>query len=498
MIVSSSRTMVKIRLGRNRLWRWQLELVKRLSQYPQIDVCIGFVETQPVPASFRLLTMLERLLLRIQGEHACDAVEASAFSGVAEAATEGQVVDIVLDLSGEVATAPEPGLLQVHYDGYLSQDAAVAAVLDGRAPELTLVDVASGRQLGSAFPAIEDDRVMTRALDPIFSALLQLCIKVATSHAKHGGSTAAQLSMPQHIRRHAVLTFGLQTIVAKMRMRIDRLCHGAPRWLVGWRRLDDGFDPVSLPAVDSYRRLPDDGGRYYADPFLLVAGGTNFMFVEEYDLATAKGLISVAALTADGSFERPRPVLETDTHLSYPHVFEHGGQFWMIPETLQARAVQLYRAESFPDKWVLEATLLDGIEASDATLVQHDGLWWMFVATRQWLGSNWDTLSVFWAERLQGPWLPHDGNPITIDSRCARPAGQFFHHEGALWRPAQDCSEGYGSGLALCRVEELGLDRVVESVQHVIRMRDGAVSRGPHTLNRAGGIEAIDLYEHHP
>lgn len=498
MTVSNPRATVKIRLGRNRLWHWQLELVKRLSQHPQIDVCVGFVEAQPVVASFRLLMMLERLLLRIHGEHACDAVEASVFSSVAEAATEGQAVDIVLDLSGEVATAAEPGLLRAYYDGYLSEDAVVAAVLDGRAPELTLVDVASGQQLGSAFPAIEDDRVMTRALDPIFSALLQLCIKVVTSHANHGGSTAAQLSMPQHIRRHAVLAFGLQTIVAKLRIRIDRLCHGAPRWLVGWRRLDDGFDAVSLPPVASYQRLPDDGGRYYADPFLLVAGGTNFMFVEEYDRAIAKGLISVTVLTADGSFEQPRPVLETDTHLSYPHVFEHDGQFWMIPETLQARAVQLYRAESFPDRWVLEATLLDGIEASDATVVQHDGLWWMFVATRQWLGSNWDTLSVFWARHLQGPWLPHDGNPIIIDSRSARPAGQFFHHEGALWRPAQDCSEGYGSGLALCRVEELGLDRVAQSVQQVIRMRDSAVSRGPHTLNRAGGIETIDLFEDRP
>jgi hypothetical protein len=495
MTVSSARTMLQIRLGRNRLWRWQWVLVERLARYPQFDVRVDFVESQPVAPSFRLLMMLERLLFRIHGEHACDAIEATAFSVAAEVAADGGAADVVLDLSGVVATAAVPGMLQVHYDGHLSEDAAVAAMLDGRAPELTVVDVVSGRRLGSALPAIEDSRVMTRALDPVFSALLQLCIKVVLSHVDQGDRIAVRPSEPQHIHHPAVLAFGLQTIVEKLRDRIDRLCHGAPRWLVGWRRLSDGFDAMSLPALDSYQRLPDDGGRYYADPFLLVAGGTNFLFVEEYDRAAAKGLISVTALTAEGSFQRPRPVLETDTHLSYPHVFLHDGQYWMIPESMQARAVQLYRAERFPDKWVHEATLLDGIEASDATVVQHNGLWWMFAATRQWLGSNWDTLSVFWAQRLQGPWLPHDGNPITIDSRSARPAGHFFHHGGALWRPAQDCSDGYGSGLALCRVEQLSPDRIVESVQHVIRLRDGTVSRGPHTLNRAGGIEVIDLYE---
>ncbi|MFX5785394.1 hypothetical protein ABTE36_23145, partial [Acinetobacter baumannii] len=79
-------------------------------------------------------------------------------------------------------------------------------------------------------------------------------------------------------------------------------------------------------------RLADDGGRYYADPFLFIADGRTHLFVEEFDQMSGKGLISASVL-GSGGFERPKPVLETQSHLSYPHVFAHAGAIWMIPES---------------------------------------------------------------------------------------------------------------------------------------------------------------------
>ena len=72
-------------------------------------------------------------------------------------------------------------------------------------------------------------------------------------------------------------------------------------------------------------------------------------------------------------------MLEKDYHLSYPFTFEWRGAHYMIPETAAHGAVELYKGVEFPFKWEMEKTLLKGVNATDATLVEADGLWWMFV-----------------------------------------------------------------------------------------------------------------------
>ena len=96
-------------------------------------------------------------------------------------------------------------------------------------------------------------------------------------------------------------------------------------------------------------------------------------------------------------------------HLSYPFVLEHEGEVWMVPETSAAGTIELYRAEAFPHRWTREAVLVEGVEASDATLVQHDGRWWMLATVRHG-GSFSDTLTAWSAERLTGP---SSSNPTT-------------------------------------------------------------------------------------
>lgn len=490
MTETAGRRTITICLNRARLWRWQYELVTRLARRPDINPVVRLVDGPPPPRAFTLLLMLEKFAFRLHDEHACDVLSEAAFEvyrETREAADNGRV----LDLAGSSTNGVSPDL-KVLYDETPADDAALLAVLDARSPVLTIVD-GTGRVVISGLPAVEDKTVAVRALDTIFSALLQLCVKAVavplTSDMQPSRGPLAAKAMHPGL----VLSFSAAALAGKLNMRIARLCHAAPRWFVAWRQIDTAESRTSLPGASAYRRLVDDGGRYYADPFLLEVGGRTHLFVEEYDQALGKGLISTSLLGSDG-FERPRPVLEAPSHLSYPHVFEHAGAIWMIPESLQSRTVDLYRAESFPDRWVHEATLLENVEASDATVCQHGGMWWMFAATRSWRGSNWDTLSVFWAAELVGPWHPHAGNPILVDHRCARPAGDFFRHNDALWRPAQDCSEGYGTGLAFCRIDMLDREHVHQSVHDTVRLRDEGVRRGPHSLNRTNTIEAIDLY----
>ncbi len=489
-MTTTNRKSVTICLNRSRIWRWQVELVERLARHRDVYPVVRLIDGPHVPRTFKLLLELEKLVFRLHGEHACDLLDENILDSCQETPGAGDN-GRVLDLTGQDVTGIRSDI-SVRYDGSVSDDAVLLAVLEGRSPALSIVSGAD-RVMMSGLSAVEDRTVATRALDNVFSALLQLCEKAATAPMTSGSQSSVPPVPARDMHAGKFLAFGAAALKDKLNTRIAKFCRRAPNWFVAWRQMHDPDATISLPGIAAYQRLADDGGRYYADPFPIVVDGKMHLFVEEYDMSLGKGLISVSMLTS-GGFERPKPVLETPYHLSYPHVFEHEGTIWMIPESLQSRTVDLYRATSFPGGWVHEATLLQDIEASDATICRHGGLWWMFAATRSWLGSNWDTLSVFWASELTGPWQPHAGNPILVDHRCARPAGEFFRRDGALWRPVQDCSDGYGSGLAFCRIDALDLQSVRQSVQSTIRLRDGKVQRGPHSVNRAGGIEVIDLY----
>jgi hypothetical protein len=184
--------------------------------------------------------------------------------------------------------------------------------------------------------------------------------------------------------------------------------------------------------------------------------------------------------------------LEEPWHLSYPYLVEHDDELWMIPESSQNRDVALYKCIEFPNRWERCATLLSGLELADATIVRHDGLFYLFGATRDEAGGYSDTLSIFHARDLLGPWTPFASNPVMVDRASARPAGNFVTINGRLWRPVQDCTNGYGCALGLAEVVELSPTSFRQIVRHTIRPGPLWPGRKLHTLNRCGSLELID------
>jgi hypothetical protein len=120
-----------------------------------------------------------------------------------------------------------------------------------------------------------------------------------------------------------------------------------------------------------------------------------------------------------------------------------------------------------------------------------DGRWWLF-ATRPGRHSL-TKLYLWWADDLTGPWTPHPLNPVKTDVRSARPAGTPFIHDGRLYRPAQDCVDGYGSAVALCEVTTLTPTAFEERVVNVVRA-DPSWARpfGLHTLAAARDRTLLD------
>jgi hypothetical protein len=64
--------------------------------------------------------------------------------------------------------------------------------------------------------------------------------------------------------------------------------------------------------------------------------------------------------------------------------------------------------------------------------------------------------------------------------------------DGRLWRPVQDCTNGYGTGIGLAEVLQLDRDGFAQNVHAVLRADPSWPGSRLHTLNRAGRIECID------
>lgn len=227
-----------------------------------------------------------------------------------------------------------------------------------------------------------------------------------------------------------------------------------------------------------------------ADPFMIRAGGTWHMFFEvlAWRGRTRKGEIGHAT-SADGlRWDYRRIVLAEPFHLSYPHVFADGPDFFMIPESWRAGGVRLYRADPFPDRWVLVKTLLSGPVFLDSSVFHRDGRWWMLTGTGP--GPAHGTLRLFHAAELAGPWSEHRRSPIVeADPHAARPGGRVVAASGRLLRFAQDCSPEYG--LAVRAFEITGLDQRDYREEEIA---GNPVLAGSGRGWNAGGMHHLDLH----
>ncbi len=275
----------------------------------------------------------------------------------------------------------------------------------------------------------------------------------------------------------------------------DRLSR--KQWFLAWRE----NSPRQAEEFFRFHLLEPPGDRFWGDPFPVQHRGEEWIFFEEYRFEERRG--TIRAVQVDAGSGRPLgvdvPVLSRPHHLSYPHVFEWDGGLFMIPESAQARTVDLYRCVRFPDDWRHEATLLRSVRAVDPTLHQEGDRWWLFanIGVEEAAHCH-DELFLFWAPSPLGPWTPHPSNPVVSDARSSRPAGRLFRWDGALYRPAQDCSGHYGSGVKVQRV--LRLDEEAYEERTEARMlpdwRPGLL--GTHTLNRGPRITAIDGLRRRP
>ncbi|TPK97857.1 formyl transferase [Mesorhizobium sp. B2-4-14] len=484
---------VSLRLDSECVRAFHLMLLQRLAVLPHVEIC---VDARPagggIPGSAAALFQLETA---IHGLPADGPAKRLPLSALAPYRTQAPApADLVLDLCGD-AHVNGTRVWRMTYDGAAGEAALLASILDGRTPVARIEEngavVAEGR-LGTEYGGIA-----LASFQDMLARTASLILAAMT-----GAARAALPVLPEPAQADALpqipstAKLGVRAgkaLARRIVQKIYHLCYNAPHWKVGWRQTDgrDLFELGAHPA-SGWRVLPDDGSRFYADPFPILYQGQVTLFVEDYIHRLCKAIISAVPFGPAGPIGRPEPVLDLPYHLSYPFVFERDGEVWMVPESCANRTVDLYRATAFPGGWVKEATLLSDIVASDATLVEHGGRWWLFATVRDGGGAFSDALHLWSAPDFRGPWTPHPKNPVLVDIASARPAGRMVERNGQLLRPVQDCRRSYGAALGIARIAHLdvnGMEQVVETI-----LTPGALWNGRklHTLNEAGGLEFID------
>jgi hypothetical protein len=246
---------------------------------------------------------------------------------------------------------------------------------------------------------------------------------------------------------------------------------------------------TSSPDISGFCWIESPKGRCYADPFVVEADGKHWVYFEDFDYAAQRGKISCAELQGT-TLGEPLTALERPYHVSYPCVFRDAGTWYMIPETVSAGTVDLYRCTRFPDAWEFERELLKA-SAVDTTVWIEDGVYWFFVTFLEPLG-NASQLWLYSAASLTGAWTPHPASPISTDVRYARGAGAIFRHEGKLYRPSQDDSGEYGRSITLNEVVVMDRDHYREEPRVVVNPIPQKGFVGTHTYGRAGAVEIID------
>jgi hypothetical protein len=222
-----------------------------------------------------------------------------------------------------------------------------------------------------------------------------------------------------------------------------------------------GESPVSLRSPQGVRNpvltradVTDVPAAFVADPFLVRVDGAWYMFFEIMNWRSARGEIGLATSGDGVRWTYQRVVLAEPFHLSYPYVFQWQNDWYMIPESYQAGAVRLYRARQFPTEWVCVGTLLNGPYYADTSVFRHGDTWWLLTDTSA--GFKDDTLRLYYAEDLVGPWREHPQSPLVQgNAYAARPAGRVIPSPDRILRYAQTCRPYYGTAVRAFEITEL-------------------------------------------
>lgn len=268
-------------------------------------------------------------------------------------------------------------------------------------------------------------------------------------------------------------------------------------WGCALRKVTNGYDTIMKGEKGTPFEVVSNTEEYwFADPLLFADEGKTWLFVEAFNKIAKKGEIGVFDIV-DGKAKNFQILIQTPTHMSYPFVFKHQGDYYMIPETGAAGHIALYKAKNFPYDWEVDTILLEGSVYRDSTVIQNkDGsltlLSYKQEGTNRFNQKN--TFTVF-SLNMENKELSKVSEFVD-KKKVNRPAGPCFEENGKAYRVSQKCNRAYGEAMFVYQINQ---DGNFEK-DSVINLFDGSnimLSTGgkvvlTHTYSQAGGYEVVD------
>jgi hypothetical protein len=493
--------------------RWLAALLERLEEATFVDLVRVVVASEREPGrtklaatAFSAYERLDRRVFRVRS----DGFEPTDVSDVVASKTAEEELDVVVNLAWpaglDASSRPRFGEWSVHHGGPRAWHSDPPFFWETYYKEPVAITELCAQRPGEDVAHVIYRTVSATDLHSLYRARNRTCWKVGAAVTlrlaqlhERGWSFFESLPTYSELRSKSVPIQdevpGNLRLAGHLARLAARLLHGRIRkqlsdeeWFLAYRR---GSWPLDSDR-GSFIHLASPPGRHFADPFVFDVDGRHYIFFEDLRLSEGRGVISFVEIREDGSTTPPTVALERDYHLSYPFVFAHAGEVFMLPESSANGTIELYRAEPFPHRWALDRVLMDDVRAVDATLVQHRGRWWLFANMREHGTEFSDELFLFSSPSLDGGWTPHPLNPIVSDVGRARPAGRIFSHEGGLIRPGQDSSRAYGSAVVFNRIDELSETDYRETPISRLEPDWSPGNLGTHTYSFDGVYEAVD------
>lgn len=415
-------------------------------------------------------------------------------------------------LKGEILTLPKYGVLSFHHgnmDNRRGGPPGFWEVVNGESVSTISLQILSNELDGGKVVAIStvkcnghsfiqtEKRLYTEGLR-LFKHVFEKASRVgfdAYFKSKNEGKALVYshpiYKAPGNCRSvFLLLKYCIQLVKSKFRSTCFK-----DQWQIFYKIRKDGQRGTRLY---KFKSLVPPKNKFWADPFVIIKDNTYYLFFEEAVDHKKNAHISCLQFSKEGKLldESPAIVLSEKFHLSYPFVFSHEGDYWMIPESAENKQVVLYKALDFPFRWEKHHVMLDNIHLYDATIHSHeDGYWYLMGTVKHNQQESADMyLHIYYTSDLFAErWMPHPKNPIYKDVRLARPAGKLFYWEGKLIRPSQVCAPIYGKSVKFNHIEKLSTTEFKETTIVEQTPDWDKKMKGTHIYNYDEGFTCIDV-----
>lgn len=234
---------------------------------------------------------------------------------------------------------------------------------------------------------------------------------------------------------------------------------------------------------------------WFADPFFLSVSDTHVeLFVEEFEYSKNKGRLCLLDIQRQGRefiLENVIPILELDTHLSFPITIKYDDKIYVYPENYQSGSLKLYEYDAVNRKLINCKTLID-YPLLDTQILIKDGVFYAF-GVEYVTGEQSDTkiLCVFKSHSLFGPYklIKKIENPY----REERGAGEIFIENNDIIRPCQCCEGDYGRAVILKKLTVQENDELTQiERERIVPLYNKKYGLGLHTYNVKSNLYVID------